>query len=81
MEVLRGESFLVQETKTCCKDVQVRWEDVGGLDDVKERLKEAVEWPFKSSQALGRLGAQPPKGKPCCFQKTFCDVSSAVSAP
>ena len=38
------------------------WEDVGGLDDVKQRLKEAVEWPFRNPGALARVGATPPRG-------------------
>lgn len=36
---------------------------MGGLEDVKQRLKEAVEWPFKNPEVLSRLGAKPPKGK------------------
>jgi SpoVK/Ycf46/Vps4 family AAA+-type ATPase len=42
--------------------LQVKWDDVGGLEEVKQRLKEAVEWPFKNPEALARLGAQAPKG-------------------
>ncbi len=26
---------------------KVRWKDIGGQDDVKQRLQEAVEWPLK----------------------------------
>lgn len=40
----------------------VRWDDVGGLDDVKNRLKEAVEWAEKHPDAMKRVGASPPKG-------------------
>jgi len=40
----------------------VNWEDVGGLDDVKNKLKEAVEWPLKYSESFTRLGIRPPKG-------------------
>lgn len=43
--------------------LQVRWEDIGGVEEAKQRLKEAVEWPFRNPEALGRLGAQAPKGK------------------
>ncbi|MDP3182074.1 MAG: CDC48 family AAA ATPase [Desulfobaccales bacterium] len=40
----------------------VRWEDVGGLRAVKERLKEAVEWPLKYAHIFKRAGIKPPKG-------------------
>ncbi len=40
----------------------VRWEDVGGLEEVKEELREAVEWPLKYPKAFGRLGIEPPRG-------------------
>ncbi|NJE02582.1 CDC48 family AAA ATPase [Thermococcus sp. MV11] len=40
----------------------VRWEDIGGLEDVKEELREAVEWPLKYPEAFMGLGITPPKG-------------------
>ncbi len=40
----------------------VKWDDVGGLDEVKQELKEAVEWPLKHKEAFRRLGVKPPKG-------------------
>ncbi|MBM4300251.1 MAG: CDC48 family AAA ATPase [Deltaproteobacteria bacterium] len=40
----------------------VRWEDVGGLTAVKERLKEAVEWPLKYAHIFKKAGIKPPKG-------------------
>jgi len=40
----------------------VRWLDVGGLEDVKQQLKEAVEWPMKNPEAFKRLGVRPPRG-------------------
>ncbi|WFO75881.1 CDC48 family AAA ATPase [Desulfurococcaceae archaeon MEX13E-LK6-19] len=41
---------------------EVRWSDVGGLEDVKQQLREAVEWPMKYPEAFKRLGIKPPKG-------------------
>ena len=35
------------------------WDDVGGLDDVKKRLKQAVEWPLRHAAAFRRLGLAP----------------------
>src|SRR3990167_6361141 len=40
----------------------VKWEDVGGLEEAKQELKEAVEWPLKFPQAFTRLGVRPPRG-------------------
>ncbi|MBS3118054.1 CDC48 family AAA ATPase [Candidatus Woesearchaeota archaeon] len=40
----------------------VTWEDVGGLDEVKQKLVEAVEWPLKQPQVFERMGIRPPRG-------------------
>ncbi|HXX87264.1 MAG TPA: CDC48 family AAA ATPase [Candidatus Acidoferrum sp.] len=40
----------------------VHWDDIGGLDEAKQELKEAVEWPLKSPEIFKRLGIKPPKG-------------------
>jgi transitional endoplasmic reticulum ATPase len=40
----------------------VHWDDVGGLEEVKQHLKEAVEWPMKNPDMFTRLGIRPPKG-------------------
>jgi transitional endoplasmic reticulum ATPase len=38
------------------------WEDVGGLEKVKEELREYVEWPLKNPELFKKIGAKPPKG-------------------
>jgi len=40
----------------------VKWEDVGGLEEVKQSLREAVEWPLKDPESFKRVGIRPPKG-------------------
>ncbi|MBL7148026.1 MAG: CDC48 family AAA ATPase [Nanoarchaeota archaeon] len=40
----------------------VSWEDVGGLDKIKQELIEAIEWPLKHRSAFKRLGIKPPTG-------------------
>ena len=40
----------------------VKWEDIGGLGNVKQELIEAVEWPLNRPEAFIRLGVKPPKG-------------------
>lgn len=42
---------------------KVSWNDIGGLEDIKQQLREAVEWPFKSPDMLRKLGAKPPRGR------------------
>lgn len=41
---------------------KVRWSDIGGMEDVKLKLKQAVEWPLRHPEAFTRMGIQPPKG-------------------
>ena len=40
----------------------VRWDDVGGLEDVKLRLREAVEYPLKNRDSFEAMGIRPPRG-------------------
>ena len=40
----------------------VHWDDIGGLEEAKQELKEAVEWPLKAPEMFARLGIRPPKG-------------------
>ncbi|XP_016833212.1 ATPase family protein 2 homolog isoform X4 [Cricetulus griseus] len=40
----------------------VSWSDIGGLENIKLKLKQAVEWPLKHPKSFIRMGIQPPKG-------------------
>jgi transitional endoplasmic reticulum ATPase len=40
----------------------VGWEDIGGLQQVKEELTEAIEWPLKHANLFAEADVQPPKG-------------------
>jgi transitional endoplasmic reticulum ATPase len=40
----------------------VRWADIGGLEELKQELKEAVEWPILYSDSFRRMGIRPPRG-------------------
>ncbi|NND86263.1 MAG: CDC48 family AAA ATPase [Nitrosopumilus sp.] len=40
----------------------VSWDDVGGLDELKEELREAVEWPMKYKEAYDYVDVETPKG-------------------
>lgn len=41
---------------------EVKWEDIGGLQNVKLELQEAVEWPLKYPEIFEHMNAKPPKG-------------------
>lgn len=41
---------------------EVRWSDIGGMEDVKQQLQEAVIWPQKHGDRLTSIGAQPIRG-------------------
>jgi len=40
----------------------VNWTDVGGLEEVKQSLRESIEWPLTMSKSFERLGIEPPRG-------------------
>jgi transitional endoplasmic reticulum ATPase len=40
----------------------VKWDDVGGLDDVKAMLKQIIEWPLMYAELFERARTSPPKG-------------------
>jgi len=41
---------------------KVNWDDVGGLEKIKQQMKEMVEWPLNNPDSFTRLGIRPPKG-------------------
>ena len=40
----------------------IKWQDIGGLEPVKEELREAIEWPLKYPELFTQMNAVPPKG-------------------
>ena len=40
----------------------VKWEDVGGLEEIKNALMETVEWPLKYADLFKKADTKPPKG-------------------
>lgn len=40
----------------------VKWEDIGGLQQVKDELAEAIEWPLKHGELFAQADVKPPKG-------------------
>ncbi|MCG2895819.1 MAG: CDC48 family AAA ATPase [Acidilobus sp.] len=41
---------------------EVHWDDIGGLENVKQELREVVEWPLKYPEVFQKMGIEPPKG-------------------
>lgn len=41
---------------------QVHWNEVGGLNQVKQELIESVEWPLKRTEVFKKMGIKPPRG-------------------
>jgi len=41
---------------------EVSWDQVGGLMEVKERLKESIEWPLTKPEMFDHFGINPPRG-------------------
>ena len=41
---------------------RVTWDDIGGQDELKAALREAVQWPLQHAAAFERLGVRPPRG-------------------
>ncbi len=41
---------------------KVKWDDIGGLESIKQELKEVVEWPLKRPESFTKLGIRPPVG-------------------
>ncbi|NTU78734.1 MAG: CDC48 family AAA ATPase [Chloroflexales bacterium] len=54
------EPSAIREVFTEVPDVS--WNDVGGLEDVRRLLVEAVEWPLRHSRTFDYVGVRPPKG-------------------
>ncbi|MFZ3058233.1 MAG: CDC48 family AAA ATPase [Candidatus Methanoperedens sp.] len=41
---------------------KVKWDDVGGLDEAKQEIKEAVEWPLNHQSKFEKMSIRPPRG-------------------
>jgi transitional endoplasmic reticulum ATPase len=75
VEILNKIKITKQDFDEALRDVQpsamrevlvqrpnVGWEDVGGLQQVKEELAEAIEWPLKHANLFAEANVEPPKG-------------------
>ena len=68
--IVNGEDYkkaLIEVTPSGMREVfienpDVKWADVGGLNDTKQELQEAVEWPMKYPALYDKLGHKMPRG-------------------
>ncbi|MEK0352799.1 MAG: AAA family ATPase, partial [Nitrosopumilus sp.] len=68
--IVNGDDFtkaLVEVVPSGMREVfienpDVKWSDVGGLEEVKRELQEAVEWPMKYPGLYDKLGHKMPRG-------------------
>jgi len=68
--IVKGDDFnkaTIEITPSGMREVfienpDVKWDDVGGLADVKRELQEAVEWPMKYPTLYEKLGHKMPRG-------------------
>jgi transitional endoplasmic reticulum ATPase len=74
-EILNKIKVTKQDFDEALKDVQpsamrevlvqrpnVKWDDIGGLQQIKEELAEAIEWPLKHADLFAQADVNPPKG-------------------
>ncbi len=75
LEVLNKIKITDEDFQNALKDVQpsamrevqiqrpnIKWDDIGGLIEVKEELAEAIEWPLKHADLFNQADVRPPKG-------------------
>ena len=48
--------------ETVVESVNVTWDDIGGLDNIKQELKETVEYPVLHPDQYTKFGLSPSKG-------------------
>ncbi len=68
--IVNNEDFqkaLIEITPSGMREVfienpDVKWDDIGGLKEVKQQLQEAVEWPMKYPALYDKLGHKMPRG-------------------
>lgn len=74
-EILNKIKVTKQDFDEALKDVQpsamrevlvqrpnIKWEDIGGLQGIKDELAEAIEWPLKHADLFAEADVKPPKG-------------------
>ncbi|CAG0917439.1 unnamed protein product [Notodromas monacha] len=63
---------------------QVKWSDIGGMEELKMKLKQSVSWPLMKPEAFLRMGVRPPRGllmygPPGCSKTLFAKALASES--
>ena len=74
-EVLEKMAVIMADFKMAIKEIEpsalreiylevpeVSWDEVGGLQEIKDRLKESIEWPLTKPELFEHFGINPPRG-------------------
>ena len=74
-EVLEKMAVIMPDFKMAIKEIEpsalreiylevpeVSWDEVGGLEEIKDRLKESIEWPLTKPEMFEHFGINPPRG-------------------
>ena len=74
-EVLEKMAVIMSDFRMAIKEVEpsalreiylevpeVSWDEVGGLQEIKDRLKESIEWPLTKPELFEHFGINPPRG-------------------
>ena len=74
-EVLEKMAVIMPDFKMAIKEIEpsalreiylevpeVSWGEVGGLEEIKDRLKESIEWPLTKPEMFEHFGINPPRG-------------------
>jgi transitional endoplasmic reticulum ATPase len=65
VKVTQNTNFVVKEepvSESLVRVGDVHYEDIGGLDDAKQKVREMIELPIRYPELFERLGIEPPKG-------------------
>ncbi len=74
-EILDGMTVTAEDFENALREIEpsamrevlveiphITWDDVGGLDAVRQEIREVIEWPLKNPQKFEKMGIIPPKG-------------------